>query len=122
VKLLIDMNLPPLWAEVLQRHGWEAVHWSAVGDARASDRTIMEWARANSYVVFTHDLDFAALLAATGSDGPSVIQVRTQDVTPEHIEGIVTRALRQNETLLEGSVLITIDEARARCRILPLRR
>ena len=122
MKLLIDMNLPPLWAEVLQRHGWEAVHWSAVGDARASDRTIMEWARANSYVVFTHDLDFAALLAATGSDGPSVIQVRTQDVTPEHIEGIVTRALRQNETLLEGSVLITIDEARARCRILPLRR
>jgi len=122
VKLLIDMNLAPLWAEVLQRHGWEAAHWSAVGDARASDRPIMEWSPANSYVVFTHDLDFGALLAATGSDGPSVIQVRTQDVTPEHLEGIVTRALRQHETLLEGSVLITIDEARARSRILPLRR
>ncbi|MFI5397526.1 MAG: DUF5615 family PIN-like protein [Candidatus Binatia bacterium] len=122
MKLLIDMNLTPLWAEVFQRHGWEAVHWSVVGDPRASDRTIMDWARTNGYVVFTHDLDFGALLAATSAEGPSVIQVRTQDVTPQHLEGTITSALRQHVTLLEGGVLITIDEARARARILPLRR
>ena len=71
MKLLIDMNLAPLWVEVFQQHGWEAVQWSAVGDPRASDGTIMAWARDNGYVVFTHDLDFGALLAATGSRGPS---------------------------------------------------
>ena len=122
MKLLIDMSLAPLWAEVLERHGWEAVHWSVVGDPRATDRTIMEWARVNGYVVFTHDLDFGAILAATGSTGPSVIQVRAQDVTPDHLEDIVTRALRQHTPMLEGGALITIDAARTRSRILPLRR
>ncbi len=120
MKLLIDMNLSPLWVDVIRRHGWEAVHWSAVGDGRAADRTILEWARANGYVVFTHDLDFGALLAATGGEGPSVIQVRTQDVTPEYLEAIVVGALRQHASLLEAGALVTIDEARARARILPL--
>lgn len=82
----------------------------------------MEWAHASGYIVFTHDLDFGAILAVTGADGPSVIQVRAQDVTPPHLELVVTAALRQHATLLEEGALITIDEARARARILPLRR
>ncbi len=82
MKLLIDMNLSPDWVEVFRRNGWEALHWSMVGDPRATDRAIMEWARANGYVVFTHDLDFGALLAVTQLNGPSVIQVRTQDIMP----------------------------------------
>ncbi|MCW5969277.1 MAG: DUF5615 family PIN-like protein [Blastocatellales bacterium] len=40
VKLLIDMNLSPDWVSVLERHGWSAIHWSEVGDPRATDRTI----------------------------------------------------------------------------------
>lgn len=31
-------------------------------------------------VAFTHDLDFSALLAATQATGPSIIQVRAEDV------------------------------------------
>ncbi len=52
MKLLVDMNLSPQWVEVFERHGWQAVHWSTVGDPQAS-----------------------------------VIQVRTQDVLPGHLEG-----------------------------------
>ncbi len=59
------MNLPPGWAPVLATAGFEAVHWSTVGNPEASDRAIMTWAKTNGYVVFTHDLDFGALLAAT---------------------------------------------------------
>ena len=29
--------------------------------------------------MFTHDMDFSALLAVTGAAGPSVLQVRVQD-------------------------------------------
>ena len=63
MKLLIDMNLSPLWVGFLASRGVEAVHWSTVGDPRAKDSTIMEWewARAGGYVVFTHDLDFSTL-------------------------------------------------------------
>lgn len=76
MKLLIDMNLSPAWVDVFERQGWQAFHWSAVGEPGALDRVILSWARENEYVVFTHDLDFGAILAATNADAPSVIQVR----------------------------------------------
>jgi predicted nuclease of predicted toxin-antitoxin system len=122
MKLLIDMNLSPRWVEVFERNGWQAIHWSAVGDPRATDRAIMEWANANQYVVFTHDLDFGTLLAITHAKGPSVIQVRAQDVLPEHLQGVVVPAMRQHERLLEAGALVMVDESTSRARILPLNR
>ena len=119
MKILIDMNLSPRWVAALQAGGWEAVHWSDVGDPTATDRTIMEWADRNGYIVFTHDLDFGALLATTRATGPSVIQVRAQDVLPDHLASTVLAALNQFQDRLEAGALITIDEARARVRILP---
>jgi predicted nuclease of predicted toxin-antitoxin system len=65
VKILIDMNLSPDWVNVFVKYEIAAVHWSSVGDPRSSDRFIMEWASTNGYIVFTHDLDFGAILAAT---------------------------------------------------------
>ncbi|MEH2329461.1 DUF5615 family PIN-like protein [Nostoc sp.] len=82
----------------------------------------MEWARTNSYIVFTHDLDFGTLLAATGADTPSVIQVRAQDILPNSIENLVISALNQFECLLESGALVTIDQAQSRVRILPIRK
>jgi len=43
MKLLIDMNLSPKWVEELKQGGWDAVHWSVVGDPQATDNAIMEW-------------------------------------------------------------------------------
>src|SRR2546427_11755648 len=100
MKLLVDMNLSPRWVEVIRRNGWEAAHWSSIGDPRATDREIMDYARAQGYIVFTHDLDFGTLLAVTRAEGPSVIQVRAQDVMPEHLETVVVGALRQYEPQL----------------------
>jgi predicted nuclease of predicted toxin-antitoxin system len=122
MKILIDMNLSPDWAGVFQARGWEAVHWSQVGAPDAPDRVIMEWARKHGHLVFTHDLDFGALLAATHANGPSVIQVRTQDVMPSSIGDIVLRTLRQYEKQIESGVLISLDESSSRVRLLPLRR
>jgi len=65
MKILLDMNLSPEWVEIFARHGWEALHWSKAGDPGATDNTIMEWARVNGYIVFTHDLDFGTILATT---------------------------------------------------------
>ena len=120
MKILVDMNLSPDWVSVLTNHGITAVHWSTVGDPRAEDSIIMKWARTNSYVVFTHDLDFGATLALTQAEGPSVIQVRTQDVTPDHLQAALIDVLETNGSLLESGCLIVLDEARSRVRILPL--
>lgn len=122
MKLVIDMNLTPQWVPVLQQAGHDAVHWSDVGDPAAPDHAIMAWAHEHGRCVFTHDLDFGALLAATHAAGPSVLQVRTQDVLPAALAPAVLSALAQFSDQLQAGALITIDEARVRARILPLRR
>ena len=50
MKFLIDMNLSPRWVEVFMAAGLDATHWSAIGDPRATDRSIMEWAQSNGYM------------------------------------------------------------------------
>ena len=93
VKLVIDMNLSHDWATFLSEQGWNVVHWSMVGDPRASDEEIMAWSVNNSRVVITHDLDFGMLLAQTHAKGPSVMQLRANDVLPEHLRQTVLAAL-----------------------------
>jgi predicted nuclease of predicted toxin-antitoxin system len=122
VKLLIDMNLPPAWVRVFEEQGWSSVHWSSVGDPRAPDATLLEWAKRNDYVVFTHDLDFGMVLALTQATGPSVIQARTQDVLPDAIGKLVVAAIHAHEDALTRGALITIDQATARARVLPILR
>jgi predicted nuclease of predicted toxin-antitoxin system len=92
-----------------------------VGDPRAEDRALMTWARSNDCVVFTNDLDFSALLAITRGSGPSVLQVRTQDLLPAAIGGTILRLLTEHRSaLLEGAIL-TVDDRGSRVRILPLK-
>lgn len=120
IRLVVDVNLSPLWVDVLVRHGWPAVHWSTVGDPRAKDRTIMAWASENGHVVFTHDLDFGTLLALTRASGPSVVQVRTHDVLPDRIGPMVVSVIRTYQSQLQDGAIVTVDESRGKVRILPI--
>lgn len=120
MKIVIDMNLSPQWVGVLAIAGHECVHWSGIASPSASDREILSWARSNGFIVFTHDLDFGAILSASGAESPSVFQVRTQDVSPHRIGNAVLQSLQQFEELLMQGALVSIDEARARARILPI--
>jgi len=120
MKFLIDMNLSPLWEDKLNDAGWETIHWSRVGKPQASDTEIMTWAKMNKHVVFTHDLDFGAILAATKTKCPSVIQIRTQDVNPFHVSETVIYTIKKYFKHLESGALITIDENKSRVRILPI--
>ena len=120
LKLLIDMNLSPEWVQALRKHEWQAVHWSTVGDPRASDKDIMEWANTHQYVVFTHDLDFGTMLALSHESGPSVLQIRTEDTMPDYLERSVIAALNQHEADLSVGALVVVDESRSRVRVLPI--
>ncbi len=120
LKLLIDMNLSPDWVDVLRGQGWSAVHWSTVGDRRASDQVILNWAAHRGYTVFTHDLDFGAILAASHAVGPSVIQVRVRDVLPDNLQDMVITALKSHISDLSSGALLVVDFNRSRIRILPI--
>jgi len=121
MKVLVDMNLSPGWVNFLAEAGFEAVHWSDVGEGNAPDSELMQWAVEYGYVVLTADLDFGAILAATQGRGPSVVQVRSDILTPRAIGGAVLAAIRQSQQELLDGALISVDAGRARLRILPLR-
>jgi predicted nuclease of predicted toxin-antitoxin system len=114
------MNLSPTWVQFLVTHGIEATHWSTIGEVSAPDSQILDYAASNEFVVFTHDLDFGALLAARKTRGPSVIQIRTEDVLPSAIGDIVLRAIEAARDHLETGAIVTVDLARNRIRLLPI--
>ncbi|GHV51447.1 hypothetical protein AGMMS49579_06770 [Spirochaetia bacterium] len=134
MKILIDMNLSPRWADFFSQNGFDAIHWSEIGLTDAPDTEIMDYAAANCYTIFTHDLDFGTMLAETGVKKPSVIQVRVADINPKMTAIPIIHLLRQYESEIENGALVTIahqpspkgegslfDKTRTRTRILPFR-
>ena len=122
MKILVDMNLSPAWVSVLEEAGHTASHWSTIGSLNAPDREVLSWAKANGCLLFTHDLDFGAILAATEAEGPSVIQIRAQDISPDHAKTLLLNIINKfAENLLQGA-LISVDEEKSRVRVLPLKR
>ena len=97
------------------------MHWSKVGDIRAPDEEIMAWARDHGYIVFTHDLDFGAMLFATNAESPSVVQLRAAHILPEVLGEAVLEAFAATKEGLEAGALVTIYPSRQRLRMLPLR-
>ena len=122
MKILVDMNLSPEWVGFFAAHGIEAVHWSKKGNPRARDLEIMAWARQHEHIVFTHNLDFAAIAATTNAEGPSILQVRTQDVLPSAVGEDIPHVLKDHQGVLEQGAIVTLDKVTSRVRILPILR
>ena len=120
MRIVIDMNLSPKWAVFLGGEGFDATHWSDVGPANALDTTIMAYALAETAIVLTSDLDFGAILAATGGNAPSVMQIRAGDMSINAIGEQVVKALHQSAQPLVDGALITVTPDKARLTILPI--
>ncbi len=120
--ILVDMNLSPKWVGLLELSGFAASHWSEVGAPNAGDPEIMAHAKAHDYVILTNDLDFGSILAATGGDAPSVVQIRADDCRVEKVGSVVIDAVRLAAKQLEIGALVTIDTNRMRVTTLPIDR
>ena len=83
---LLDMNLSPRLVSILSEAGLETLHWSSVGPPGAADAAIMAYAKDLDWVVLTYDLDFSAILAATQGQKPSVVQIRSGNISPEYLK------------------------------------
>jgi predicted nuclease of predicted toxin-antitoxin system len=122
IKLLIDMNLSPLWANSFKEFGIEAYHWSSIGLAYDPDSKLFEYAQEHDLIIFTHDLDFGTILATTNASTPSVIQLRDEDVFPNQVNSsLLFNVLVQFEDELLNGALITINKQRTKIRLLPIK-
>lgn len=122
MKILLDMNLSPDLVTAFAAENIESIHWATVGDPRADDTEITSFAREKNYIVCTYDLDFGTILALTQAEGPSVVQIRSQDILSPLLITRVIGVFKTYETELAQGALVVIDETKERVRILPLRR
>jgi predicted nuclease of predicted toxin-antitoxin system len=120
MKILVDMNLSPVWTRFLTGNGLEAVHWSSVGPPDACDTEIITYAKMHDFTVLTNDLDFGFILAVTRSKKPSVIQTRTGALSPDRIGEVVLKAINLLAADIEQGALVTIDQHKTRVTLLPL--
>ena len=120
MKILVDMNLSPKWADFLIENGIETAHWTFVGSHDDPDTEIITYAKINDFTILTNDLDFGFILAITHSKKPSIIQMRTGDLNPDRIGHIVVSAINLLVNDIENGALVTIDQHKTRVSILPL--
>jgi len=83
MKLLLDQGLPRSTVSLLLDAGIGSAH---VGDrslATASNATILDVSRQESWVVISLDADFHAQLVLSAAAGPSVIRIRIEGLRGE---------------------------------------
>ena len=111
MRLLLDMNLTPLWVDFMIAQRLDAAHWSAIGDAGAPDDEICH----------ANDLDFPLIPSRTRNHAPSVVLLRGYPLSPEIRGHALVRALRQCETDLAAGAIVSITlSGRPRIRSLPI--
>ena len=120
MKILLDMNIPLKYAELLTNKGINCIRWSDIGSPNTSDIKIMEYASNHDFIVLTFDLDFSAILSVTHELKPSIAQIRASIRHAEKAADLISNALLQNADDLKKGAILSIDLKKARIRLLPL--
>ena len=121
MRFLVDSALSPRLAQGLSENGHDAVHVRDYGLQAADDRVVLTRAVRERRVLVSADTDFAALLASTGADRPSVVLFRRgMERRPERQLAFLLESLGSIGSALEEGAIVVFEEARVRLRVLPL--
>jgi predicted nuclease of predicted toxin-antitoxin system len=123
LRFLADENISPKTVSYLNALGYNVIRVNEVKMVKVKDKEIIEYARVNGYVLITMDLDFGYILSYIKDNKPSVIILRLTYPDPDNVSSHIIKALKNKEiidSLIEGSVIIIIEDDRIRVRRLPL--
>lgn len=122
MKFLLDMGISPKSADFLRRLGYDTVHLLDEGLGRLPDPEILEKARFEERILLTHDLGFGELVAASGTQLPSVIIFRLNNMKPERVNRYLHEIIFKYQDALMQGVVISVSEGKVRAHYLPLRK
>ena len=107
MRFLVDAQLPPALARLLEAHGHEAKHVENEGLRDAEDGPIWEHAVRHQFVIVTKDEDFAHRLRQAKT-APVVVWLRVGNTTRrallqwfEPLIGQIADLIQQGERLIE---------------------
>ncbi|MBS3784922.1 MAG: DUF5615 family PIN-like protein [Anaerolineae bacterium] len=115
-----DMGISLRRVAFLRDRGVEAVHLHELELDRMSDAEVIKKARREGYVVLTHDLDFAELIALSGAELPSIVIFRLRDMRPDNTNRYLEVLVTEHETALNQGAVFSLSEGRIRLRMLPV--
>lgn len=119
MKFLVDQAVSWRVGSDLSAAGHDAVHVRNLDMSTAKDAVILGRAADENRIVITQDTDFGTLLAASGSQRPSVILLRMRSGRPaEQARTLLARLAAVEEDLLEGAIVVMTEDA-IRIRKLP---
>jgi predicted nuclease of predicted toxin-antitoxin system len=119
-RVVLDQGVPRDAAVLLRDRNFECTHVGEVGMSRATDQQILAWSLAQEAIVVTLDADFHAILAVSGSTGPSVIRVRMQGLDAFAVAAIIEKALADYARDLASGSLVTVKRNKSTCHKLPI--
>ncbi len=123
MKLLVDENLSPRIAELLNSAGHEATHVDQQGLRGAIDQAVLEHALANGQTVISADSDFTSMLAIQGLASPSLVLLRSSDyLSPQGQAALLIANLPAVINDLEAGSVVSLSPGHLRVRALPIQR
>jgi predicted nuclease of predicted toxin-antitoxin system len=120
MNFLGDMGTAHSTMNWLKSQGHDAKHLRDEGLIRLSDEEIFAKAKREDRIILTFDLGFGDIVAAAGTNLPSVIIFRLQDETPPNVNRRLDVVLREAALDLSQGAIISVDEYRYRIRRLPI--
>ena len=120
LKFIADIHISPLTVRALQNKGYDIVRITNRLPATASDKEIIQLAHREKTVIITQDLDFSAIIAQSGLNGPSVVSLRVTNAKPDIVTRILITVLPLIEADLFEGAIISIDEKEYRVKKLPV--
>jgi len=114
------MPLSPALALWLDERGHDVVHATPVGLSRAADPEILEFARRDSRVILTADLDFPRMLAHAQAHGPGLVLFRGGNYSEREARERLARVLDLVPDDELPRSIVVVDRNRIRKRALPI--
>ncbi len=122
MKFLLDQNLSPSLAVLLEASGHDAVHVRQFEMSEAKDPEILTLAVEQSRIIISSDTDFGELLAIANASAPSFILFRRQDHRrASELGALLLLNLAAIEEDLDTGAVVVFDHDRIRVRRLPFR-
>ena len=114
------MPVSPSLCKWLHSQGHDAAHVSQIGMATASDIEILKFARRESSIIITADLDFPRLIAHGGHNSPALILFRGGNYNEEEMRKLLQRVLQVVSPQDIRSSIVVVDKTRIRKTTLPI--
>lgn len=109
MRFIVDAQLPPALARLLESHNHQAEHVFELGMQDAADNSIWEFALENGAVVVTKDEDFPHRLNQNPKKAPVVVWLRIGNTCRRSLLQWFEPLLPQIEVLLkQGNQLVEV--------------